>query len=127
MAVIVLRDGEALGTSGDYQRYFELNGVRYCHLIDPRNGSAACQRQAATVLVEPGPDAGLRSDVASKPLFFAPRADIARLAGRFAIRDVLLVEADGHIWLSPAMQPRVQWLQRPAQVDVLTGFAAAPT
>ena len=127
MAVIVLHDGEALGTSGDYQRYFELDGVRYCHLIDPRNGSAACQRQAATVLVEPGPDAGLRSDVASKPLFFAPRADIARLAGRFAIRDVLLVEADGHIWLSPAMQPRVQWLQRPQQVDVLTGFAAAPT
>lgn len=127
MAVIVLHDGEALGTSGDYQRYFELDGVRYCHLIDPRNGSAACQRQAATVLVEPGPDAGLRSDVASKPLFFAPRADIARLAGRFAIRDVLLVEADGHTWLSPAMQPRVQWLQRPAQVDVLTGFAEAPT
>ena len=89
--------------------------------------SAACQRQAATVLVEPGPDAGLRSDVASKPLFFAPRADIARLAGRFAIRDVLLVEADGHTWLSPAMQPRVQWLQRPQQVDVLTGFAEAPT
>ena len=82
---------------------------------------------AATVLVENGLDAGLRSDVASKPLFFAPRADIARLAGRFAIRDVLLVEADGHTWLSPAMQPRVQWLQRPQQVDVLTGFAAAPT
>jgi hypothetical protein len=40
---------------------------------------------------------------------------------------VLLVEADGHTWLSPAMQPRVQWLQRPQQVDVLTGFAAAPT
>ena len=54
-------------------------------------------------------------------------ADIARLAGRFAIRDVLLVEADGHTWLSPAMQPRVQWLQRPQQVDVLTGFAEAPT
>lgn len=122
MAVIVLRDGEALGTSGDYQRYFELNGVRYCHLIDPRTGSAVCKRQAATVLVENGLDAGLRSDVASKPLFFAPRADAARLAARFDIRDVMLVEADGHTWLSPRMHQRVQWLQRPAKVDTLSGF-----
>lgn len=42
LATLDLRDGETIGTSGDYQRYFELDGRRYCHLIDPRSGAPAC-------------------------------------------------------------------------------------
>ena len=38
LATLDLLDGEAIGTSGDYQRYFEVGGRRYSHLIDPRSG-----------------------------------------------------------------------------------------
>ena len=53
LATLELRDGEAIGTSGDYQRYFMLGGTRYCHLIDPRSGHPAQGVQAATVLIRP--------------------------------------------------------------------------
>ena len=71
LATVELHDGEAIGTSGDYQRFFELDGKRYCHLLDPRRGEPVMHTQALTVLVSPRPAAGALSDVASKPLFIA--------------------------------------------------------
>ena len=50
LATLELHDGEAIGTSGDYQRYFMLGKVRYCHLIDPRSGYPMQGVQAVTVL-----------------------------------------------------------------------------
>jgi len=36
-ATIPLRHG-AIATSGDYERFIEVDGVRYCHVLDPRTG-----------------------------------------------------------------------------------------
>ncbi|MGV0952084.1 MAG: FAD:protein FMN transferase, partial [Azonexus sp.] len=67
MATVALEDGEAIGTSGDYQRFFEVDGKRYPHLLDPRTGYPADHTQAVTVLIPAGVKAGTRSDAASKP------------------------------------------------------------
>lgn len=40
----------ALTTSGDYERYFELDGRRYCHILDPRDGHAVQHWRSITVL-----------------------------------------------------------------------------
>jgi thiamine biosynthesis lipoprotein len=37
-------------TSGDYERFFEVNGRRYHHIIDPRTGFPATAAMAATVV-----------------------------------------------------------------------------
>ena len=43
----------AMATSGDYRNYFEQNGVRYSHLLDPRNGRPIAHRLASvSVLAE---------------------------------------------------------------------------
>lgn len=108
IATLELLDGEAVGTSGDYQRYFELDGKRYCHLIDPRNGQPVQGVQAVTVLTR-GERAGLLSDVTSKPIF------IAGVAGwRAAVRsmhqtDALLIDAEGKVHLTETMQKRLEF------------------
>lgn len=108
LATLELRDGEAIGTSGDYQRYFELNGERYCHLIDPRSGWPARQTRAVTVIAQ-GAHAGTLSDVASKPLFIAGPADWRRLADRMGIGMALFIAADGGIQTTASMAQRLNW------------------
>jgi thiamine biosynthesis lipoprotein len=37
VAIVTLRN-ESLSTSGNYENFFQLEGRRYCHVIDPRQG-----------------------------------------------------------------------------------------
>lgn len=107
LATLDLHDGEAIGTSGDYQRYFEVGGHRYCHLIDPRTGWPASGMQSVTILVS-GARAGTRSDALSKPLFINGAAELAISASRLGIDDYLAVDAAGQIHVSPAMKARLR-------------------
>ncbi|MDR2164841.1 MAG: FAD:protein FMN transferase [Zoogloeaceae bacterium] len=110
MAILALKDGEAVGTSGDYQRYFELEGRRYSHLLDPRAGEPVRHTQAVTVLVPASDRAGALSDALSKPLFIAgPRhwREAARQAG---ITQALRVDADGRVEVTPALNVRLAFM-----------------
>lgn len=40
----------ALATSGDYERYFEADGRRYCHILDPRNGMPVSYWRSVSVV-----------------------------------------------------------------------------
>lgn len=44
----------ALATSGDLERSFELDGVRYSHILDPRNGLALTERRLVSVRAPSG-------------------------------------------------------------------------
>ncbi|WP_131112292.1 FAD:protein FMN transferase [Sulfuricystis thermophila] len=108
IATLELHDGEAIGTSGDYQRFFELDGKRYCHLIDPRTGAPAQGTQSLTVLIPPGADAGMRSDVLTKPLFIS-NDRWRELARRLDVTQVLRIDAQGRVYVTPAMQARLHF------------------
>lgn len=108
LAIVALQDGEAIATSGDYQRYFELDGERFCHLIDPRTLSAKCARASATVLVS-GQDAGLRSDILSKPFYFAKNSQRIEFKKKFSVVGFLIQEADGRMVLDHDLEKRLTW------------------
>jgi thiamine biosynthesis lipoprotein len=105
LATLELHDGEAIGTSGDYQRYFELEGKRYCHLIDPRTGYPVQGVQAVTILTH----AGLQSDASSKPIFISGTAGWLAAAQKMQLSEVLLVDAQGVVHLTAAMQKRLKF------------------
>ena len=112
LATLELADGEAVGTSGDYQRYFEVGGQRYSHLIDPRSGEPAQHTRALTVLIPGGAQAGMRSDALSKPLFIAG-ASWPALAERLGVTHVLRVDADGRFEISAALNARLKFVATP--------------
>jgi thiamine biosynthesis lipoprotein len=108
LATLALQDGEAIGTSGDYQRYFELNGKRYCHLIDPRSGQTVQGVQAVTILTH-GIHAGLLSDASSKPLFISGAAGWRVAAQKMLLDEALLIDNEGVVRLTTAMQKRLEF------------------
>lgn len=92
----------AVATSGDYRNFFEYDGRRYSHTIDPRTGlpvdhdaaavtvvtmPAARADALATALLVLGPDAGLayaeRADVAALFLLREGEAFVERASSRF--------------------------------------------
>jgi thiamine biosynthesis lipoprotein len=111
LATLILHDGEAIGTSGDYQRFFEINGQRYCHLIDPRTGFPVQGVQAVTILTH-GETAGLLSDASSKPLFIAGVAGWRAAAQQMKITEALLIDQQGIVHLTTAMQNRLEFADK---------------
>ena len=115
IATLDLADGWAIGTSGDYQRYFMLKGQRYCHIIDPRTGYPAQHMQSVTVLVPPQAanqsQAGVLSDVVTKPIFIAGVTQSSRLAQAFGIQNFMLIDAQAHITVSKQMAQKLHWVK----------------
>jgi FAD:protein FMN transferase len=109
LAALPLKDGEAIGTSGDYQRFFESNGKRFCHLIDPRTGMPATATRSLTILITPRPRAGTLSDAASKPAFIDGEHWRERIAA-YGIAHALRVDAEGRIVVTDALARRIEWL-----------------
>jgi thiamine biosynthesis lipoprotein len=115
IATLDLEDGWAIGTSGDYQRYFELGGKRYCHIIDPATGYPAKGVQAVTVLIPPQSNAGVLSDVTSKPIFIAKSDQRIHSAKAMQVDHFLVIESARKIYISPSMARRVTWLDKDAE------------
>jgi thiamine biosynthesis lipoprotein len=108
LATLDLPDGWAIGTSGDYQRYFELNGKRYCHIIDPRSGYPADGVQEVTVLIPPQEHVGALSDADSKPLFIAGSEHWREAAQKLGLQYAMLIDKNGVMQLTPGMQKRIR-------------------
>jgi FAD:protein FMN transferase len=117
LATLDLRDGEAIGTSGDYQRYFMVGDVRYCHLINPRSGYPMQGVQAVTVLTR-GARAGVLSDADSKPLFISGARGWRAAAAQMGVSDAMLVDGQGKIHITAELQKRLEFTDKSIHAEV---------
>lgn len=95
VATIPISSG-ALATSGDYERYIEVDGRRYCHVLDPRTGFPVNAWRSVSVLAPLAIAAGSCTTIAmlkqEQALSFLDNAGVAYLAidseGRIHSRDL---------------------------------------
>lgn len=91
-------DGAAVSTSGEYRQYYERDGRRYSHTIDPRTGRTLDRAPGSVVVV--APLAAQADGWATALNVLGPRAGLA-LATRLHL-PVLFIERDGSEWRSQA-------------------------
>lgn len=120
LAGVALADGEAVVTSGDYERAFEWADERYHHILDPRTGWPAPGTASITVIARNAAHA----DAAATALFVAGD-DWPEVAAAMGMDTVLRVAADGRIELSAAMAARVELLQGATAARIVDVVAAS--
>lgn len=96
--------GQAAVTSGDYQRFFEKNGVRYHHLLDPATGQPAREAISVTVVC----DSSTRADILSTAFFVMGREQALDLANRLEGVEVIFVGPDKRITVSSGLKELVE-------------------
>lgn len=103
LAAIEMNDQESVFTSGDYERQFEWQGMRYHHILDPATGQPARGIVSVTVIHR---DAAL-ADAAATALFVAGPGAWRKIAGNLGVDKAMIVRDDGEIRMTENMQPRV--------------------
>lgn len=100
VAISVPLENEAISTSGDYERYFEDEGVRYHHILSPSTGEPASGVRSATVF---GPDAVI-TDALSTSVFVMGVDQGLRLIATLPDYDSIVIDDDGQIYYSDGLQ-----------------------
>ncbi|MBN2426988.1 MAG: FAD:protein FMN transferase [Deltaproteobacteria bacterium] len=103
-AKLFLKD-VAVVTSGDYERFFEKDGVRYHHLFDPRTGYPSQASRSVTVLAE---NATLADALATAAFVLGPEKGLDLLK-KFPSAAGLIIGADGKNHTTPGFDKVVEW------------------
>ena len=98
VAVLPLENA-AISTSGDYERYFERDGVRCHHLIDPRTGKSPSAIRSVTVIA----DDGLTTEALSKTVFVLGVEAGLRIVDAMPGVDAVIVDERGTLIASAGL------------------------
>lgn len=108
IAGIEIKDDETVFTSGDYERFYDYQGKRYHHIIDPRTGYPADKTTSVTVLHK---NAAI-ADAAATALFIAGPEDWQRIAKKMSIDQVMLIDKAGKVYVTGKMEKRLNFIDR---------------
>ena len=92
---------EAISTSGDYERYFEEDGRRYHHILNPSTGLPVEGVLSVTIV---GPDATVTDGLSTSVFVLGPEAGL-ELIERFPGYEAVVVSSDGELRYSSGLAP----------------------
>ena len=115
LAYIDVYDKEAVFSSGTYFRQFSDGKKTYHHILDPRTGYPADGFIATTILHT---DATL-ADAAATSLLIAEEEEWESIAEQMGITHALLIDQDGKVYITPAMQEHITWVKEPYQLIIV--------
>ena len=100
VAISVPLADEAISTSGDYERFFDEDGVRYHHIIQPATGAPAGGVRSASVF---GPDAVI-TDALSTSVFVMGVDQGLTLIGALPDYESIVIDSEGRVYYSDGLQ-----------------------
>jgi thiamine biosynthesis lipoprotein len=100
IARIPLEDA-AISTSGDYERYFDENGVRYHHIIDPKTGRSPHGIRSVTVIA---PTSTFAEGLTKSVFIMGPERGLALVESKPDC-DAVVVTAEGKVLYSKGLAP----------------------
>lgn len=92
----VAMDGYTMATTGDYERYFEKDGVRYHHVIDPFTGYPSDKGLVSVTVISKD---GLLADCMSTAVFINGREELDRALSRNDCM-IIAVTEDNEVYAS---------------------------
>jgi thiamine biosynthesis lipoprotein len=107
IATLELTD-EAVSTSGDYERFFMEDGVRYHHLLDPRTGQPARGCRSVTVIAK---EAVLTDGLSTGVFVMGPEKGMGLLE-EMGLEGVI-VDEEGGIHVTGGLKDRLVWTEPP--------------
>jgi FAD:protein FMN transferase len=99
MSALLPLEDVSISTSGDYERYFDADGQRFHHLIDPSTGRSPTGVHSVTILAEDG----LTTEALSKTVFVLGVEKGLRLIEAQRGVDAVVVDANGALHFSSGL------------------------
>lgn len=99
VAISVPLENEAISTSGDYERFFDEDGVRYHHIITPSTGTPAGGVRSASVF---GPDAVMTDALSTSVFVMGVELGMKLLAG-LPDYEGIVIDDQGRIYYSDGL------------------------
>ena len=97
---IVKVTDKAVVTSGDYQRYFELDGKRYCHIIDPHTGYPVDSGLMSVTIIT---SSSTEADGLSKAFVLGLDKGL-ELVQRYGQAEAIFITTDKKIYVTPGLR-----------------------
>lgn len=93
-------ENNSIATSGDYEQYFEVDGIRYHHILNPKSGYPAKGLQSVTIINK----SNAYADALATAVFVMGKEKGIKLIEQLENTEAMLVDNDGKIIFSTGFE-----------------------